>query len=209
MLYETNKYIDSYHSSPGKRIYRVIDSIQINKNDVIADYACGNGLLALALNNHYKEYFGIDTSSSFINKCNQLSKEQNFKNTNFIKADIIEFSKDNHNKFSKAFTLDFSEHIDDPSFIKIYTSIRNTLKKEGLLIIHTPNKDFLLEKLKQKGFLPQTSGHIAVRNSQEYKRLLKKCNFKNIKVSYLNHYKKLPNLVPGSSKSRLLITCTK
>ena len=181
-LYETEAYVNSYHSSPGERIYRILELIPTNKNDVIADYACGSGLLASALDNNYRKYCGIDTSSSFIKRAKQMAQERKLRNTNFINMDIIKFAKTHTNKFTKAFTLDFSEHIDNPLFLQIYSEIRKTLKKNGILIIHTPNKDFLLEKLKGLRILPQTSGHIAIRNFEEYEVLLKKCGYKNIKI---------------------------
>lgn len=208
-LYESKEYINSYHTVPGKRIRHVLKKIDCSKDDIVVDYACGSGLLAQALYNRYKEYYGIDTSRAFIKKANKLVKERQMKNTFFFCQDIIDFSQNNTNKFSKAFTLDFSEHIDDETFIHIYSAIRESLQDNGMLILHTPNKNFLLEKLKLKGLFPQTNGHIAIRNFDEYKNLLEECSYKNINITYLRHYKNILNLIPSSSKSRILITCTR
>lgn len=208
-LYETKEYVEHYHQKPGTRIKNILENIQLSKKDIIGDFACGNGLLAKALNGNYKEYNGVDKSSLFIKECQKWVKENNIKNTSFVREDIVEFCKKNANKYSKAFTLDFSEHIDDNDFIEIYSAIRKSISKQGKLIIHTPNKDFLLEKLKDMGILPQTSGHIAVRNFKEYKALLEKCGYKSIKVKYLPHYRKIVNILPTSKQARLLITCTR
>ncbi len=208
-LYETKEYTEHYHKEPGRRISNILENIQLSKKDVIGDFACGNGLLARALNEKYREYNGVDKSSLFIKECKKWVKENNIKNTSFVREDIVKFCKKNVNKYSKAFTLDFSEHIDDNDFIEIYSAIKKSISKQGKLIIHTPNKDFLLEKLKNIGILPQTRGHIAVRNFQEYKILLEKCGYKNIKVKYLPHYQKVLNILPTSKKARLLITCTR
>jgi len=208
-IYETKKYVDHYHKTPGRRIRNILQNIDISREDIIGDFACGNGLLAKALNENYREYNGVDRSSLFIKECKKWVKENNIKQTYFLREDIVKFCSNNVGKYTKAFTLDFSEHIDNKDFIKIYTAIKKAMDKKGQLIIHTPNKNFLLEKLKNLGILPQTSGHIAIRNFEEYDTLLKKCGYKNIKVKYLPHYRKVLNILPTSKKARLLITCTR
>lgn len=207
-LYESSEYLKHYHKSPGTRIGNILNNISVSDNDIIADFACGNGLLARALNGKYRQYYGIDTSSLFIKQCNNWVKENKIKDTFFTRKEISIFCEENQQKFTKAFTLDFSEHIDDEIFIQLYSSIRKSLKPNSILILHTPNRDFLLEKLKNKGVLPQTAGHIAIRDFQQYKYLLKKSGFKNIQVKYLSHYKRIVNILPTSSKARLLITST-
>lgn len=208
-IYETKKYVEHYHKTPGNRIKNILENIKVEKKDLIGDFACGNGLLPKALNQNYQEYNGVDKSSLFIKECKEWVKENKIKNTYFFKGDIVKFCKQNPNKYTKSFTLDFSEHIDDKEFIKIYTAIKGAMKDKGQLIIHTPNKDFILERIKDIGILRQTSGHIGIRNFNEYKLLLKKCGYKNIKVKYLPHYRRILNILPTSKKARLLITCTK
>lgn len=207
-LYESADYINSYHKTPGKRIENILKNIEVKETDRIVDYACGSGLLAVALDGYYKEYIGVDTSSLFIENATKFIKENELKNTSFVNKEITSFANNHKNCFTKAFTLDFSEHIDDDNFVKIYTAIKETLKENSLLIVHTPNKDFILEKVKDLGILPQTSGHIGVRNFREYKVLLERCGYKNIEVKYLKHYRGIINILPTSSKARLLITCT-
>lgn len=208
-IYESERYLEDYHKTPGPRINNILNNIEITDKEIIGDFACGNGLLPKALVNKYEEYNGIDFSSSFIKECNKWVQEAKPRNTYFFKEDIVNFCSKNKSKYTKAFTLDFSEHIYDDEFIEIYQAIRESMKRNALLIIHTPNKDFFLEKLKYIGVIKQTSGHIEVRNMKEYKRLLRKCGYKEIKVKYLPHYNKILSSFPGSRKARLLIICRK
>lgn len=41
-IYETDDYVNSYHSEPGDRLKRLISFMNLKKTDVVADYACGN-----------------------------------------------------------------------------------------------------------------------------------------------------------------------
>ena len=208
-IYETKDYVRSYHKNPGARVYNILKNIDVTPQDVIGDFACGSGLLPKALNNRYREYNGIDFSSLFIKECNKWAKQTKPKNTFFFKDDIINFCKNNPNKYTKAFTLDFSEHIYDDEFVEIYKAIRDSMRKNALLVIHTPNKDFLLEKLKYIGIMKQTAGHIGIRNYEEYKRLLQKCGYRDIRIKYLPHYQKILTYFPTAKRARLLITCRK
>ena len=47
--------------------------------------------------------------------------------------------------FDKAFSLDFTEHIYDEEFLNIFKSIKQTIKKNDELYIHTTNGNYFLE----------------------------------------------------------------
>ena len=68
----------------------------------------------------------------------------------FFDEEITDFCKSYSNSFDVAFALDFIEHLYDDDVIKIFSSIRDTLKADGKIIIHTPNGDFFLEIMKNK-----------------------------------------------------------
>lgn len=217
-LYESDQYVDSYHSTGGLRIGQIVKHVKLEDSDQVIDFACGNGLLAPEISSSVMSYTGVDFSSNFIKRAEQLSEEKQLKNVKFVCQDIIDFVKENLAKYDKAFTLDFSEHLNDQNFLTIFEAIRNSLKDGGELIIHTPNLDFILEKLKDKGIMKQVSGHIGVRNFEMYKKLLENAGFSGIKVIYLPHYNQalrrlqlfsfLP-LIGRYFKARLLITCQK
>jgi 2-polyprenyl-6-hydroxyphenyl methylase / 3-demethylubiquinone-9 3-methyltransferase len=213
----TGEYVKAYHKTDNNRLGRLVDSFDLKPSDIIADYACGNGLLLEVVHDRIHEYFGVDFSEEFISEAKIRSKEKNIKNGTFVKNDIITFCKENENKFNKAFAMDFTEHIYNDEFNEIFTSIKRSIKKDGKLFIHTPNGDYFLEILKKTGLLRQTSGHIAVRTSKQYKEILKKIGFTNIEVIHLPHYIRLLSRFNFLSKipligkffnARLLIICS-
>ncbi len=181
-------YVQKYHQSDSGRLQHILQHIPISHKDEVADYACGNGLLVDALKTLPKSYWGIDFSSEFIQEAKRRFSSHPVK-PKFICQDIISFTSRHQNQFDWAFTLDFSEHIYDDQFIQIYQAIGHSLKKSGHLVLHTPNADFILERLKSHNWLlRQFPEHIAVRYVGQYQKLLTAAGFTDISVLYLPHY---------------------
>lgn len=208
------KYVQKYHKNPGKRIKGILSKINFKDSDEILDIGCGNGLLYEELPNNRQNYYGIDFSQAFINEC---KRKYSGKEGNFICRNVIDFCNENPNKFSKIFMLDFTEHVYDEELINIFKAAANSLKPEGELYIHTPNGDYFLEILKNKGILKQVNGHVAVRNTNKYSKLLKESNFLKQEIKFIPHYnimrifnglKNIP-LIGKYFEARILITAKK
>jgi 2-polyprenyl-3-methyl-5-hydroxy-6-metoxy-1,4-benzoquinol methylase len=185
------KYVEKYHKKPGRRYENILKNIKINPSDKILDIGCGSGFLYETLHKKNISYQGIDSSKEFIELCKK--KFKNNKNAFFTKTEIISFLDDSKT-FTKAFMIDFTEHVEDKELNPIFKKTQRALLDNGELIIHTPNGDYFLEILKNKNILKQIPGHVAIRNSKQYKELLKKNGFNEIKTIYLPHYNILRHL---------------
>ena len=210
---ETNPHFKTYLNQK-RRLENLLKFIKFNSKFHVAEYGCGNGIWGELIHQKVKSYIGVDFSTQFINLANKRHKALNIRNSKFECDDIVKFSKKHNNEFDQAFTMDFSEHIYDNDFISIFTAIRNTLKPNGKLYLHTPNGDYFLEQMKKHGILKQSLGHIGIRNANEHIKLLEKVGYKNIKISYLPHYLKPLSVLHFASylpiigrffKARLLI----
>lgn len=214
----SGEYIKKYHREDRVRIKRLIKKIKFSKTDTILDLGCGNGLLMNQITTKIKSYHGIDFSKGFIEEADKNKKKLNATNVKLVCGDIIEYCNKNKNRFDKIFALDFTEHIYDDNFIKIFSAVYNSMKKEGVLFVHTPNREYALEILKEKGIMKQFPEHIGIRNAEQYKKLLMKSGFKNIELMYLPHYIKILSsldflkYIPYFGKyfkARLFIKCKK
>lgn len=214
-------YVEKFKSNREiyiKRLSNILEHVNFSKNDNVADYGCGNGQLFELIHDKIGSYSGIDFSASFILAFKNILEEGNFAITpNLYCEDIVAFSQEHKEEFDKVFTLDFSEHIYDEDFVKIYSAIYVSLKKGGELILHTPNGNFFLEWMRNNGILKQRQEHIAVRNAKKYLPLLKEVGFDQVEVINLPHYNVLKYLhvftyLPFCGKyfrARLLLKCIK
>lgn len=201
-----------------KRLERLCNIIDFKPTYHVVEYGCGNGIWADMIHDKIRTYIGLDFSKPFISIAKERQKTLNTDNVQFECEDIIEYSKLNNDKFDQAYALDFSEHVYDDDFLSIFNAIKSTIRNNGKLYIHTPNGDYFLERLKKIGLLKQTTGHIGIRNSKQYLKLLSQIGFKEINVKYISHYIKLLSLFHFLSylpiigkffRARLLIECIK
>lgn len=184
-------YIAAYQLKEGEgRIERLIKYINFSKSDSILDVGCGSGYLYGIIKNKIKSYTGIDENIAFI-KDSQNRYGENTKNKNFINISLKNYRKKNTSiKFDKIFLLDITEHLVDSELKETIKLCHTLLNPGGSLIIHTPNKNYFLELLKDKSIMKQTLGHVGVRNPRQYKKFLKTANFgeDHIRLKEINHY---------------------
>ncbi len=112
----------------------------------ILEIGCGYGYLTYALNSLGHQTIGIDVSKTAI-KSAQESFGENFKET-----DTASFIPNVKEKFDLIIANELIEHLKNPDqFIK---ECRYILKKNGEIIITTPNKDYMQETAIWQTYIP-------------------------------------------------------
>lgn len=210
------EYVNLFSKTDNGRIGRLIPFIKLSENMIVADFACGNGLLLSCIHKMVKYYYGVDFSEHFIEEAKRLQNIRGIENAEFHCDGITDFCNNIGIKFDRAFSLDFSEHVYDEDFVTISRSIRKILGHDGIFYLHTPNKEFFVEILKDRGILKQFPEHIAVRTADETVALLKEAGYHHIKVFYLPHYLpilswidlfKFTPIIGKFARARLFIEC--
>ena len=165
--------------------------IELDANDVVCEIGCAAGhfLAAIAPDIHFG--VGIDTAEAAISAAVRLRERDRIDNIEFaaISAEDFALQDGNDGRFDTIFLMDVTEHIDDPTLKGILDAARRMLADDGRLIVHTPNLDYWLERLKDRNLLPQLEGHIAVRNAEQHRRLFAAAGFTVTECAGLAHYR--------------------
>lgn len=186
------------HQSP-QRLKRLIKYIELKPDYVVADFACGNGMIMEYIAPKVKLYTGIDFSELFIQAAKRKQESQGIKNVEFVCSQIRDFCNKNPERFDIGLALDLSEHVYDREYLDILKSIRGALKESGRLYLHTPNAYFFLEIMKAHNCISiQLPEHIAVRTPEDNIRLFKEAGFSETKLILLAHYNILKYIHPFS-----------
>jgi 2-polyprenyl-6-hydroxyphenyl methylase/3-demethylubiquinone-9 3-methyltransferase len=211
-------YVSQYDPHAVQRMRRMLPFFDLSADDVVADFGCGNGVLLDLIGGRVREYVGVDFSEAFVRAAEQRRDALGIRNGTFQCADIVAFCDSHPNRFDAAFALDFSEHIYDEQFVRIFRAIHGALKPGASLYLHTPNAEYFMERLKEHGVLTQVEGHVGVRDARMHVALLTECGFANVHVRYLAHYLYLASmlhrlgdlpLVGRFFRARLFVTCRK
>lgn len=212
-------YVSVLENLPMSRLLRLLPHIELRPDDRVVDFACGAGNFAEIIHDRVKSVDGIDFSPDFVKTARQRAADRGITNVNYHCQDIVEFCGHHQDEYDIVTALDFSEHIYDEDFLRIFGGAHRILKPGGALYIYTPNLDFFYEKMKGSGLAPQFPQHIAVRNAIQNIGLLEKCGFDRSSIScvYLPHFNVFRFLHPLSRipfvgrwmRAKLMLTCRK
>ena len=112
----------------------------VSKDSVICDYGCGDGYLLEEILNKFKAA-GYEHTQENISITGKRLKDK----TNYIGVfGADEISQYSH-KFDVIYLVETIEHILDRHFQSLMDNLKALLKKDGLIIITTPNDENLMD----------------------------------------------------------------
>lgn len=110
------------------------DILPVDKNARILDLACGAGQFLYFLKQQgCKNYYGVDISEQQIKFCINMSIPE------VQVSDALDFIKSKKEEFDVIVVNDFLEHLKKEKLFDILELIHNSLKKNGRILIKTPN----------------------------------------------------------------------
>lgn len=187
------KYFDQYPKHV-RRIRQIVKNLEFDVSDLVCEFGCGLGHIQMAIAGKIQQGVGIDVSEYAITRARESVDKASLSNLEFNTYDIIQLgeAEDYQSRFDKVLMMDISEHLYDDTLLKFLHSAKRILKPSGSLILHTPNANYYLERMKARNFiLKQFESHIAVRNFQQHVPLLQAAGFSEIEVKYLPHYNRV------------------
>ncbi len=153
---------------------------QFSKSKTVLDIACGTGYGSQLLSTKGEaiKVIGIDISKNAIEFSKKYYQEDNI---NFLIDDAQTLTSQSDDSFDLIVSFETIEHINYPE--KFIKQTKRLLKKDGILIISTPNANTYPKGNKY---------HINEQSPNEFRSLLKKY-YKNIENFYQKFY--LSNLI--------------
>ena len=182
------KILHDIHPIRIKYIQEALNKNRFN-NMKILDIGCGGGLISEGLSKLGANVYGIDFVRENINVAKKHAKKNNLK----INYEVKDFEKEKiSSKYDIIIIFEVLEHLYDwESFIK---KIRNNLKKNGVLIISTINRNLISKLLTldiAENFLKwipmNTHNFYKFIKPYELEHILVNNNFKNIKFRGLTY----------------------
>ncbi|MBU1136276.1 MAG: class I SAM-dependent methyltransferase [Nanoarchaeota archaeon] len=144
----------------------------------ILEIGCGYGYLTYALNFSGHKATGVDVSKNAIK-----SALKNFGDF-YKNSDINSFKRKNSKKFDLIIATELIEHLHNPT--KFIGDCLKLLKKNGKIIITTPNKDYMRKKSFWQTDLPPV--HVFWLSHESFKKLSKKHNLKLEFFDFKNYF---------------------
>lgn len=147
--------------------------LELNKKDVVLELGCASGTTSKKISKHVKKVIAIDFAEEAIN----LAKKENAgKNIEYKITDAADLSFLERNSIDKIAAIDFVEHIDDVTLIKVLKEARRVLNSRGIIAVYTPQRLHWVEMIKH--FLKTDPTHIGVRTPDKIIKIAKKEGFR-------------------------------
>ena len=142
--------------------YKLIQDFVNNK--IILDAACGVGYGSKILSKTAKEVYSIDIDVEAID----FAKENyQAKNINFVQSSVTQLPFENE-YFEVIVSFETIEHLNQENQEVFLSEIKRVLKKDGVLIMSTPDKNFYLNQI-----LSHNHYHLNEFNADEFNSFLK------------------------------------
>lgn len=181
------------------RVVRLLEYVELSSDAVVLDAGCGTGILSGLLASRCGSYTGVDFSQAMLQEARTRAGREGLRNCEFICADLVEHMYAAEGIYDAIFMLDLSEHVPDAEWAGIVAAARHALQPGGKVYLHTPNLDFVVERLKQRGWMRQFPEHIAVRDAVGNANFFHDAGFAFVRCDMLPHYNVLRWLHPLAS----------
>lgn len=109
--------------------------IYLNVNNIVLDYGCGIGNMAIEISDNVKKIDGIDISQKMIDAAKRKAAERNIENIHFAQSTIFD-ERYKRESFDVILAFNILHFLEDTQ--KVMTRINELLKPGGLIISVTP-----------------------------------------------------------------------
>jgi ubiquinone/menaquinone biosynthesis C-methylase UbiE len=175
-----------------QRIAKVFSLLPDVRNLRIVDIGCGMGTFTFEAASRGAQYaLGVDLAVSGIAAAQRLAREQGIARCSFLLADAAALPVQTATA-DVAIAADFTEHLDDETLRRVFAEAARIVRKDGRLIIYTPEASHLFEQLRERGILlEQEPSHIGIRSAAQLAQFARQAGFDVERSTYL------PSHLPG------------
>ena len=172
--------LDGYLNKDKFTRYRqrmVFEIYNPSTNERVLDLGCGVGTFTLELAQKGVDVVGLDYSEESISICKRLAEELKVK-AGFQLADVTDTKLDDES-FDVIIAADLTEHLYPDIFKMFIAESKRLLRKNGKLLIWTPNPGHIIEFFKQRDLIfTRDEGHVGYKTLNELKEALTDEGFK-------------------------------
>lgn len=182
----------------------------VDKSKVVLDAGCGSGVLTLHLMNTCKSVYALDSNKEALSFLREKIRQTSGKKSNveFIDADLRTIPlKDNF--FDVVFLYEVIEHFSGDDLNLMVREIRRVLKKNGYLVLTTPNYhsiwpllEFLIDFF-HLGITLRDEQHVIHFNPKKIAKFLLRNNFEIVKTGTFNHLSPFVALISFGLANRI------
>jgi SAM-dependent methyltransferase len=167
-----------------RRLDNVFTLLPALPGRTLVDLGCGMGTFTIEAAGRGAAAFGVDPAPAAVHAAAAVAAAEGAQHARFIRADAAALPLRDASA-DVVLAADLTEHLDDVTLARILREAWRTLKPDGRLVLYTPDRHHVFERLRDRGIMKQDPSHIGVRSAAELAAAADNAGFEVERLAWL------------------------
>jgi ubiquinone/menaquinone biosynthesis C-methylase UbiE len=150
----------------------------------LLDLGCGMGTFTIEAAERGAAAVGIDPAPAALHAARNVAALEGATTAVFVQGDAVHLPLRNAST-DIVLAADLTEHLDDVTLARVLREAGRVLRPDGRLVLYTPDRQHLFERLREAGVMKQDPSHIGVRTAAELRLAVEAAGFVVDRVRWL------------------------
>lgn len=181
-----------------RRIANVFSLVPGVAGRTLVDLGCGMGTFTIEAAGRGATAIGVDPAPAAVRAASMVAAAEEAHAAHFVRADAVRLPL--HDAAADiVLAADLTEHLDDVTLARILREAFRVLVPGGSLVLYTPDRQHVFERLRDRGVMKQDPSHIGVRSAGELRAAVETAGFDVERAVWL------PSHLPGLDLAERLL----
>jgi SAM-dependent methyltransferase len=173
-----------------RRIANVFSLLPELAGRSFVDLGCGMGTFTIEAAARGAAAVGIDPAPAAVRAAQAVAGLEKAETAAFIQGDAVLLPL-RDDSVDVVLAADLTEHLDDVTLARVLREAGRVLLPDGRLVLYTPDRQHVFERLREIGVMRQDPSHIGVRTAAELRAAVEGAGFEVVRLVWL------PSHLPG------------
>lgn len=175
-----------------RRIANVFSLLGDVAGSTLADLGCGMGTFTVEAAARGAFAVGVDPAPAAVRAARTVADAERVADAHFVRGDAVALPLCDA-AVDVVLAADLTEHLDDVTLARVLREAARVLRQGGRLVVYTPERQHVIERLRSAGIMRQDPSHIGVRSAAQLARAVESAGLTITRSRWL------PSHLPGLS----------
>jgi SAM-dependent methyltransferase len=181
-----------------RRIANVLSLLPDVAGRTLVDLGCGMGTFTIEAAGRGAFAVGVDPAPAAVRAASAVAAAERATSAQFVRADAALLPLMDGTA-GIILAADLTEHLDDVTLARVLREAGRVLAQGGQLVLYTPDRQHVFERLRARSILKQDPSHIGVRTADELRAAIESAGFHVERTVWL------PSHLPGLDLAERLL----
>lgn len=167
-----------------RRIANVFSLLPELSGRTVVDLGCGMGTFTIEAAARGARALGVDPAPAAVRAAAAVAHAEQADGAAFVQGDAVQLPLAD-DSVDVVLAADLTEHLDDVTLARVLREAARTLVDGGTLVLYTPDRQHVFERLREAGIMKQDPSHIGVRTAAELRSAVEAAGFGVERVDWL------------------------